>query len=312
MLPPELLNGILDHLSPSAYLALLQTCRHLYYTHDRASVRKLYLDAREIPTERFEVLSFHDGFAGRYVCGDCRIYHPRNWFDEDELGQTPARRSCRSVYICPHIRLNLLQYQAVLAALKRSQPTFSRLSRADSSRLHRWTKCVRAQDHRCGGYIRPTTAWRVKSPLTVTFGLRRFWTMPLSNHPELPTSDERGLGLADVAVVKSWPEYNEVVCPHLRLFQCLERLVAYEPLRPSYGTEKVRRTVCTLCATEICGWLSSAYVHLGVFRYLGRVRSPVDPVWLAQVESRPLSAAQASRGVDHFHIVDPGLVRAFF
>lgn len=80
-LPPEILDQVMDPLSPLSLRCLRMTCRRFYYHHGHLTTN---LNAQGKFHLRCVLERDQSSFQG-LVCGFCRVYHDRSQFFPSEL-----------------------------------------------------------------------------------------------------------------------------------------------------------------------------------------------------------------------------------
>lgn len=253
-LPPEILDLVMDPLSPLNLRCLKMTCRRFYH-HSHHTKTNFTTD-----WERFHlrcVLERDQTSFQRLICGCCHVHHDRSqFFPSEERKKDPFQRGC-------------MTYKPVLRVCPHSTLSFSTIrSRANSylgNPICNHASCTLGGAPALGTFLGDYTISK-RHYLTMVSTLR--W----------PSISE---------VKKLLQVYNVPMCPHLTLGHSYV-LGAYRPL------EEVFENRCSYCDThfqfrlfELCSndraMPGSNSLNVFVTRNIGRLYYPTDPTWLSQL-----------------------------
>lgn len=248
-LTPELVDMLMDLLSPLSLRCLKLTCRRFYYYARHT---------RDLSTpELFTLQCFFERdqpYLKRVVCGFCRVSHDRSSFFPSELRKDPFHRRCMifkpALRICPHFTSTLNEAR--------------RLSNDLGGFICSHQSCI------FGGAPVIGNSWG-----NVFIEKRHYITMIHDNRWPDISEVKQLLGV-----------YNVPICPHVSLADNLVSK-AYRPYEKVFGDgcpycETTFEFEITLCARPetVRG---RDCLDLVVHRNLGDLEDETDPTWLAQL-----------------------------
>jgi hypothetical protein len=249
-LPPELVDMLMNLLSPLSLQCLKLTCRRFYYY-------ARYTRDLSIP-ELFTLHCFLERdqpYLTRLICGLCRVLHDRSQFFPSELRKDPFHRRCMifkpALRICPHFTSTF--------------DVVRRLSRNCSGHF-----ICSHQSCTLGGAPRLSHSWG-------NFYIHKRHYITMIHNDRWPDINE-AKQLLDV--------YNVPICPHLSLADDLV-LKAYRPYEEVFGDSCSYCDTSFEFRFNLCAYVETMpgrfCLDLVVRRNLGTLQTETDPKWLSQL-----------------------------
>jgi hypothetical protein len=289
-LPPELILDIFDYyLTIADILALRQSCRrYASLTRHIIPHKLLRIDRPDfkarLSRDRFYKLADAEPFEvdrlDTLLCSYCQSPHAKSMFQYDEIHRTARTRKCvgltRGLRLCRHFTL---KYQDILAY------------RAREERIG----CSEARHGHCD--VDPhISGWKSRDKRVLCFG----YIYRGLHAGKSSLSRQR---LQDIS-----KELATRLCPHMSMdgpeFQCKlkesdARLMGTVGLSvwssPVIFAPASRSTHMTIscseehCHTDVDIWrwadISGGLLDIKIYRDLGQIETPLDPMWIAQLQA---------------------------